>query len=104
MFNIYGILIWTSQKFQHFSTFHWKPAEKPKEGVVLAQNLGQIRFDVAKKVKKVASTGFFYILHGEYILKQEVVVIETPEWKFNANIDRNAIFEGCYGQIFAQFG
>ena len=37
---------------------------------------------------------FFYVLHVEYILKQKVVVIHTHEWKFKANIARNATFEG----------
>ena len=34
------------------------------------------------------------ILHGEYILKPEIVVLQTPEWKFKANIVRNSTFEG----------
>ena len=65
-------------------------------GVVLGPNLGQIRSNVVKKkVKKLAlSIGFSHILHEEYILKQEVVVAQTPEWKFKANIARNAIFQG----------
>ena len=29
----------------------------------------------------------------EYILKQEVVVAQTPEWKFKPNIARNATFD-----------
>ena len=53
------------------------------------------RSNVVKKVKKLAlSIGFSHILHGEYILKQEVVVVQTPEWKFKANIARNATFQG----------
>ena len=48
--------------------------------VVLGKNLGQIRFNVGKNVKKLAlSIGVFHILHREYILKQEVVVVQTPE-------------------------
>ena len=64
--------------------------------MVLGQNLGQIRSNVVKKkVKKLAlSIGFSHILHWEYILKQEVVVLQTPEWKFNGDIARNAIFKG----------
>ena len=73
-------------------------------GVVLEENLGQIRSNVVKKkVKKLAlSIGFSHILHREYILKQEVVVVQTPEWKFKANIARNATFEGCLGPNFCQ--
>ena len=74
--------------------FHWKPA-KNKVGVVLVQNLGQIRSNVVKKVKKLAlSIHFSHTSHGEYMLKQEVVVAQTPGWKFKANIARNAIFQG----------
>ena len=66
-----------------------------KLGVVFGQNLGQIRSSVVKKVKKPAlSVGFSHILHREYILKQEVKVVQASEWKFKANIARNATFEG----------
>ena len=42
---------------------------------------------VVKKVKKQAlALGFFHILHAEYLLKQKVVVIKPPEWKFMAII------------------
>ena len=62
-------------------------------GVVLGQNLGQIRFDVVKKVKKQAiSLGFFHILLGDYLLKQEAVVVKPPEWKFIAIIAKNTKF------------
>ena len=37
---------------------------------------------------------FFHILHGEYLLKQKGVVVQTSEWKFKANITRNVLFEG----------
>ena len=68
-------------------------------GIVLRQNLGQIRPNIVKILKKWAlSIAFFHILHGEYILKQKVVVVQTPEWKFNANIAGNAIFEGRLGR------
>ena len=54
-----------------------------------------------KTVKKWAlSIGFVHILHGEYLLKQKVVVVQTPEWKFKANLARNIIFEGCLGPNF----
>ena len=32
---------------------------------------------------------FFHILHGEYLLKENVVVVKTPGGKFKANIVRN---------------
>ena len=64
--------------------------------MVLEQNLGYIRSNVVKKVKKLAlSIGFFFhILHREYLLEHKVVVVQTPEWKFKAIIARNATFEG----------
>ena len=32
---------------------------------------------------------FFHILHGEYLLKEKVVVVKTPGGKFKTNIVRN---------------
>ena len=53
--------------------------------------------NVVKKVYK--ETGniirFFHILLGDYLLKQEAVVVKPPEWKFMAIIARNAKFSGC---------
>ena len=61
--------------------------------MVLGQNLGQIMCNVVKKVKKQAiSLGFFHILLGECLLKQKVVVLKPPEWKFMAIVARNAKF------------
>ena len=72
---------------------HWKPAKKIKLGVVLGQNLGQIMSNVVKKVEKQAiSLGFFHILLGDCLLKQEAVVVKSPEWKFMAIIASNAKF------------
>ena len=48
--------------------------------MVLGENLGHIRSNFVKKVRKRAlSVGFFLILHGEYFLRQELVVVQTPE-------------------------
>ena len=33
---------------------------------------------------------FFHILLGDYLLKQEAVVVKPPEWKFMAIIARDA--------------
>ena len=71
--------------------------------MVLGQNLGQIRPNVVKKRNghyQYIGIGFFHILRGEYFLKQKEVVVQIPEWKFNANIARNATFEGCSGPNF----
>ena len=45
--------------------------------------------------KQALSVDFSHILHREYILKQEVVVVQAPEWIFKETIARNATFEGC---------
>ena len=46
-----------------------------------------------REIKKQAlSLGFFRILHGEYLLKQKIVVVKPPEWKFMAIIARNVKF------------
>ena len=60
--------------------------------LVLGQKLDQIRSNDRKKVKLASSIGFSHIFYGEYTLKQEVVVVYTPEWKFKAKIARNAKF------------
>ena len=47
-----------------------------------------------KKIKKQAlSIAFFHILLREYLLKQKELVVQAPDWKFTANIARNATFE-----------
>ena len=49
--------------------------------------------NVVKIVKKqVTSLGFFHILLGDYLLKQEAVVVKLPEWKFMAIIARSTKF------------
>ena len=62
--------------------------------MVLGQNLDQIR-PIVKKVKENT-----WRLHGEYLLKQKIVLVQILEWKFKANIARNATFEGCLGSNF----
>ena len=58
--------------------------------MVLGQKLGEIISNGLKKVKKQAiSLVFFHILLEDYLLKQEVVVVKPPEWKFIAIIARN---------------
>ena len=62
-------------------------------GVVLGQKLGEIISNGLKKVKKQAiSLVFFHILLEDYLLKQEVVVVKPPEWKFIAIIAENTKF------------
>ena len=72
--------------------------------MVLEQNLGQSWPNVVKKVKKqVLSTGFFHILHGEYLLKQKVVVVHTPEQKFKANTGSEILHFGDNDLLLLQF-
>ena len=48
---------------------------------------------VMKRVKEQAiSLGFFHIILGDYLLKQEAVVVKSPEWKFKAVIAENTKF------------
>ena len=61
-------------------------------GVVLGQNLGKIRSSVVKKVKKQALSLGFFILLGEYLLKQKVMVVKPPEWESMATVARNTKF------------
>ena len=66
---------------------------KIKLVVVLGQNLGQFMSNVVKKVKKQARLlGFFHILPEEHLLKQKVLVVKAPEWKFMTILARNAKF------------
>ena len=51
----------------------------------MGQNLDQIISNVV--------IGFTFYM-GEYLLKQNVVVVQTSKWKVKANIIRNATFEG----------
>ena len=55
--------------------------------------MGQIMSNVVKKVKEQAiSLGFFHILLKDYLLKQETVVVKSPEWKVMTIIARNSKF------------
>ena len=50
---------------------HWKPEEKIKVGVVLGQNLGQIRSNVVKKVKKLGLSVVTFIFYMENIFSTQ---------------------------------
>ena len=46
---------------------------------------------LSKKSKETGNIiGFFHILLGDFLLKQEAVVVKPSEWKFMAIIARNA--------------
>ena len=52
IFRTTGFQLKLLRSIESLNIFHWKPAEKIKVGVVLWQNLDQIRPNVVKKVKK----------------------------------------------------
>ena len=69
--------------------------KKLKMDVVFGQNLGQIRSNVVKKSKETGIINRFFSYFAQGIhFKARRVVIQTPGWKFKANIARNAIFQG----------
>ena len=62
--------------------------------MVLGANFGPNKIQCCEKTKKLAlPMGFFCLLYEEYILKQEAVVTEIPDWKLKAKIARNTTFE-----------
>ena len=87
---------------ESLNIFQWKPAKKNQSGCGLGVKFGQ---NYAQCCENSKETGiiikvFFHILHGEYLLKQKVVVVKTFEWKFKTNIARNDTFEVCLGPNF----
>ena len=72
-----------------------KISNKKKKGCGLWVKFGGNYAHVVLKGKETDIINrFSHILHGECILKQEVVVLQTPEWKFQANIARTATLQG----------
>ena len=67
--------------------------------MVLAQNLGQIRCNVVKKVKNGHYQYIFFIFYFENVLRfplrchkrYKLVVVKVLEWKFKANIARKDV-------------
>ena len=73
--------------------------------MVLGQNLGQIMSNVLKKVKKQAiSLGVFRISLGDYLLKQEALVVKPLEWKFMPIIARNPNFNNVRAKFLPNLG
>ena len=70
----------------------------------LSQILGKIRSNIVKEVKKQALSISFLYFTSEYLFKKKSSGCKKHEWKFKANIARNATFKRHYGQIFARFG
>ena len=76
---------------------------KKQSGCSLGAKLGPNWVKYCEKSKETDITySFFHILLEEYILKQKVVVVQTPEWKFKASIVRNATLSGIFPSTFLQ--
>ena len=75
------------------SILHWKPAKK-SNGCGLGAKFAPNFVQRCEKSKETGNINFFFlhILLGEYLLKQKLVVVKPPEWKFMAIIARNATF------------
>ena len=84
---------------------HWKAAKKSNQVWSWGKIWAKLCPIVWKKyIKKQAiSLGFFYILLGEYLLKQIVVVLKPPEWKFMAIIARMSTFKACVCYFLSNF-
>ena len=67
--------------------------KKNQIGCVLGAKFGPNYVQCCEKSKETGNIiSFFHALHGDYLLKQKVVVVKPPEWKFMAIIARNAKF------------
>ena len=61
--------------------------------MILGAKSGSNYVQYCEKSKETGNViRFFHFFLGEYFLKQELVVLKPPEWKFMAIIARNAIF------------
>ena len=80
--------------FKGFSTFFFRTTGFQLQLLILIESSTYFIENQKKKPKRALSIVSFHILHGEYLLKQRKVVVQTPERKFKVNIARNATFEG----------
>ena len=76
---------------ESLNIFHWKSEKKNQSGCGLWAKFGQNYSQCCENSKEtgIIIKFFFHILHGEYLLKQKAVVVQTFEWKFKTNIARN---------------
>ena len=69
--------------------------------MVLGQNWGQIMSNIVKKSKETGNIiRFSSYFTWDYLLKQEAVVVKSPEWESMAIIARNTKFYGMLGPLF----
>ena len=68
-----------------------KTSKKNQIGCGLGAKFGPNYVQCCEKSKETGNIiRFFHILLGDYLLKQEAVVVKPPGWKFMAIIARNA--------------
>ena len=68
-------------------------SKKNQIGCGLGAKFGPNYVQCCEKSKETGNIiRFFHILAGDYLLKQEAVVVKPPEWKFMAIIARNTKF------------
>ena len=67
-------------------------SKKNQIGCGLGAKFGPNYVQCCEKSKETGNIRFFHILPGDYLLKQEAVVVKPSEWKFMAIIARNAKF------------
>ena len=74
--------------------FHWKPAKKMKLSVwSWCKIWAKLMSNIVKKSKETGNIiRFLSYFTWDYLLKQEAVVVKSPEWKFIAIIARNTEF------------
>ena len=71
-----------------------KPSQKKSKWVLCWAKFGPNYVHCCENSKETGIINrFFHILHREYLLKEKLVAVETPEWKFKATIARNVTFE-----------
>ena len=78
----------------HYILIDWKPAKKNQIRCGLGAKFGPNYVQCCEKSKETGNIirFFFHILLGDYLLKQEAVVVKLPKWQFIAIIARNAKF------------
>ena len=84
---------------------HRQSTKKKKVGVVFGAKFGPDQAQCCdKSIETSIINRFLSYFIGEYLLKLKAVVVHTPEWKAEANIAKNATFEGHLESNFAQLG
>ena len=81
--------------FEFHDILHWKTAKKKNNQIDcgLGVKFGPNYVQCCEKSEETGSIiRFFSYFIWDYLLKQETVVLKSPEWKFMAIMDRNTKF------------